>query len=955
MIQARDPGREDWPLGQKPSSSDANSTASLVLTRQDTFGRGGVAAHNASWVWLPGGSSESLPKSSAPSTRCANIYIADNFSVVVASEAASIWGHGALSLALREHLCENPHLAAGVDLKTLPEYQVAAFIDGPNILIRIEDSQAYFEKLANASQQGEGVDTARDALFQQVGRYRRAIDVALKATEEKGGEVLLLAGGFSSEDQQARLKIAKILGEVHRVHEEHVSTRSKFVAANLTETRWGRYYYRKEQGTRYISVEHLAALGKHIPTNRAIFVEGIETVSEWLRTRNKQGAREGVLLLIDKSGSSLLKNSVVERPLKEQLGAIAMLAQITPKEEWEAKVPEISKLFGEAIATFQAATHKDFRRDDPLNPRYVEVVANILRGRADNLPLGAGFSTPLKAVDVGRFVRGANGSKHFHMTTGDPVQREIVNWLLREDSPIGERADWLCLCEPEIALTPDYHPARVARSLLPQDERNFIVFMGVAGEEERRFVIRQNPYSASHWDSIDSERLDSVKSLFSSVQLADASLEAIGMQYELINALYGSLEQGIKESSREASPLPSGESLAVPTFAPIQVSPERRRGDFFLRPLIDGERLDLINRFEMSPEQMQYGLDWIGKLMVVHFLAQRPAFSLHELLSVSEPKGGGYIRSIGVSESFCNAMNVTDVGEMLEKEAILYGTHLATWIMSLRFGAYGDSLATTNDSDLRLIASCLHSFEWAYSQIIRQSPTTFVPIANQVTLAARTPAALLKELPELDVARNIPRTLQLLNLPTSERAAFLQSIQANALEMCDRMARMCAEPSNGSALDAEEACRLRNQRAQLIDRIYSLVGNHLSGDSFYSARGVLSGSVIDFGYYSLEERAWLLTVIDVELWLTAVHDDVESHPLWCFASESGTDKDFLDIVRKGFWHACLSEKRAKDFYEAVHGLEREFAHDMQRRAILNRDLMRACNFEPPWDNSAVTP
>ncbi|MEY4670006.1 MAG: hypothetical protein RL518_2705 [Pseudomonadota bacterium] len=951
MIQPRDPGREDDLQRRKLPNSSAMGGDSNGLS---AFDRGAIAPTLSPWLWLGTDSSSPCQKLPAARTRCANIYIADTFSHVVASESASVFDHGALSLDLREHLTKNPDRAPGVNLDTLPTYQVAAFIDGPNILIRIEDSRLYFDRISQALREGQGIEAARHALFQEVNRYRRAIDVALKGAEEKGGEVLLLAGGFSPEDQDARLKIAKILGEVHRVHEPRVSTRAKFVAGHLTQAPWGQYYYRKEQGTRYLSVEHLSTLGDHILTAPATFLEGITIVAEWLRTRNKQGAKEAVLLLIDDTGSSLLKDSAVERRLKERLSEIAAIARCVRMDRWASRATMISKLFDDVVSIFKASTHKDFRCDDLHNPRYVEVVANILRGQADNLALGAGFSTPLKAIPVGGFIKEGNGRRSFQTTTQDPILREIVTWFLSEENTTNAQPDWLCLFEPKIALTPDYHPALVARSLLPQDEQNFIVLTGVAGEEERKYVIRQNPYSADHWDDVDSDRLSQIKSTFSSEQLADAAIEAIAQQYELINGLYSSLEDGINATSRHGKFFSEGQSLAVPTFAPIQISPSRRRGDFFIRPLIDGDRLDLISRSEMSPEQMEYALRWIGKLMAVNFLAQRPAFSLHELLSIRGGNGDGYIRSIGASESFCNSINVSTVPEMLEKGAVLYGSHLATWIMSLRFGAYAGSLPASDEIDRRLISSCLVSFGRAYGLIADKAPLRFMPLASSVLRSAQTSSALLKEVPELDIGRNVPLTLKLLQLTSAERAALFRSIRGITFEMCDFMSRMCADPESRDGSNAEEQCRVRKHRELLIDRIYSLVGNHLSGDSFGAVREVINQSAIDFTPYSLEERAWILTIIDVELWLTAVDDDVERFPLWCIASESGTVNHFLNIVRRSFWHACLSEKRAMDFYEAVHGLEREFTHLSGRRNALERDLMRACNFTPPWEDSSTS-
>jgi hypothetical protein len=409
----------------------------------------------------------------------------------------------------------------------------------------------------------------------------------------------------------------------------------------------------------------------------------------------------------------------------------------------------------------------------------------------------------------------------------------------------------------------------------------------------------------------------------------------------------------MKASTPDSILLLAGASLSVPPFEPIQVSPERRLGDFFKRQLIDGERLDRLSKFEMSREQMEYALEWIGKLMAVNFLAQRPAFPLHELLSVSEEKEGGYVRSIGASNSFCNAINVRDVSEALEKGAILYGTHLATWIMSLRLGAYGESLPVSDEVDRCLISSCLSSFKRAYDQIVEHAQTQFIPIAYQTMQPGKTPPRLLNEVPEWDIGRNVPLTMKLLKLDTSERAAFLRSVQAVTLQMCDCIGRVCAEPWRGEALAAEEVFRLRKEREQLIDRVYSLVGNHLSADSFGPTKEVLSGRVIDFSRYSLEERCWLLTVIDVELWLTEVHDDVERGPLWCTASDSVTERRFVDVVREEFWHACFSEKRTKDFYQAVHGLERVFTNDPERRSMLEGDLLKACGFVPLWGEPAT--
>jgi hypothetical protein len=224
---------------------------------------------------------------------------------------------------------------------------------------------------------------------------------------------------------------------------------------------------------------------------------------------------------------------------------------------------------------------------------------------------------------------------------------------------------------------------------------------------------------------------------------------------------------------------------------------------------------------------------------------------------------------------------------------------------------------------------------------------------QSVMQPVKSKAKLLAAVPELDMSLHLWLTRGLLQISSEERTRFIQSIAIVAHDMCDCLGRVCAYPGGADVASEEERNALRKHRETLIARVYSLVGNHLSGNAFSVVQDALSGKTIDFQAYSLEERNWLLTVLDVELWLTAVGDDAERVPLWCVASDSGTEKRFVDAVRETFCHACLSEKRALEFYEAVHGLEREFGRDAERRQRVEADLFSLCKFLPPWDAQSI--
>ncbi len=902
------------------------------------------------WIQLP--AEQAVTSSPRPSAhgRIANIYISDEFSFVVVSDDPRHRDHGSVHGALKDFLSLNPHKARGINSDSLADHQIAAFVDGPNISIRIEDARKCFNRLRVAMGTAGELESGRDALFRIVSRYRRAIDVALDAVGKSRGEVVLLVGGDSPEDTECRLNVAKLLGELHRVRAEAPgATRVEFVASHLESPRWGNYYYRKEQGTRYISLEQLAGLAEHVE-ERAIFVEGINQVSQWLKNRNRQGTQEAVLLLVDETGTALIKDSPSERLVKEQISKLAEFANQTPLASWTEAISDLRQRLAEAVRLMREGTHPDFTSDDLQNPRYIELVTNILRGHSSKMPLGAGFSTPLKAVDVGCFRRDAEGAKIFDIATTDAVQREVVDWCLSNPELPGMRADWLGLLVPLISLTPDYHPARIARSLLPQNERNFIVLTGVAGEFEHKLVVRENPYSAAHLTRVNSARLSKMKAQYSSEQLADAALEAMDAQFALINGLWDSLEPAVLNGVKGAL---GTSRMCVPPFIPIQLSSLYRRGDFLERPFIEGQRLDLLNRLEMSPDQMEFALRWIGKIMAVNFLAQRPAFSLHELLSVnptSDPQSG-YIRSIGASESFCNAINVKSVEQAIEKAAILYGTHLATWLMSLRFGSYGDALPADNTVDEKLIKVALQAFEEGFRQIATEAPQRFHPIVEKVRADTVAKHELMRRIPELDMSKNVLLTERLLKLNSVRQSKLLESIARVARETCECIGRVCADLPEFGDEDGGLRSVIQRGRESLIDRAYSFVENHLSGDRFSVVQDVLGGRLVDFSRYSLQERTWLLTVLDVELWMTEVGDDEERTPLWLVASSSGTEHEFLECVRERFSHACLSEKQAREFYDSVHGLEREFSEAPERKLQLKSDLRDVCGFSPPWDDS----
>lgn len=853
--------------------------------------------------------------------RWVNFYPGTLDRVVVGCDQLHFPTHESVHTGLMEALWGKIEKLPAEALNDLRNSKVDGFRDGANYIVRIEDHAPLIARVEDKSVSHAKRTQARAELDVVLAKYRRAVELAGIACQGSGGEVFLQAEG------PAQITIAKMLGRLHQASSQDNLTGPAYIARSRQENIAGTFFYSRTTGTRFKTADQFESMAAFVD-NQERFVEGLVKMREWMSTDNQRGSREAQFLIIDPiSGELVSKGPDIDHMLRYLDDLILTCGKI--ENDWEARKYLVFDQIHEMAEYLRSLNHPDFKRDDFANTSFVHAVSEILKRGGNGLALGPEFSTPLRALEIGHFQSYGDNQREFVHSTSELEHERLISWVQRR-FPETKGADWLCLCCPDIPLTFDHHPSSFVRSFGDIDTKSYVVFFGKLGEPERRYVIRENAYAAERWKDRHTKRVAELLEEYDPEYLTSAVYAFQKSQYVLAHALGEAADsQFTKESDM---------------FELISVDPTGGQfGDHEYRPFYDGQRVDRESLMTWNREQVEECLIGVGELIAKKVIKQAPIVSSSDLVISTTSKGAIPLTLLSLSESetFCHSLDIKSSKKYLNTIPTLYGAYIASWVESF---CQGESVKGLNASQVNrirqeMIRNCLKSFRDTYRKVTGPGRAQFQDAIDTVRSSYDE---FFKDgkgpIPELDMRTSLALTEQLVSLTSAEINDLTRDIKLRTTQYCGILRRALREsPSERSSVKARE---------DLINSVYSLVSNHFSDvDRFRSILSLLPRDVrsSERSVYSLRERTWLYTVVNVGAWLSAIGGREKSLPLLHSARSSGNVEAFLSDT-EATSGLNLSQATLTRFFEAVEGLRTGLdglpkAHPKRRQ--LNEDIAAA--------------
>ena len=535
----------------------------------------------------------------------------------------------------------------------------------------------------------------------------------------------------------------------------------------------------------------------------------------------------------------------------------------------------------------------------------------------------------LKAVEIGHFKVTSQGERVFVHSTSDTEHERIISWVERKFPQVA-KADSLNLCLPEIPLTFDHHPSSFVSSFGATPDRSFVVLFGRLGEPETRIVVRRNDYAESSWPERETPRVHALLEHHTPEFLTQAVRFFQENQYFLAKVI------------GQASG--STHSLESDVFEPIQLDETYgKMGDYEYRPFYDGKRVDLESLMSWPEDRIRGALACVGEIIAKNIIKQAPVLSFSSLVIAEESELNNVplkIRTLSESETFCHSLDIKGVRKYLSIIPKLYGAHIAVWVESFCQGRYGKGDGKNSQELQRLrsglIRTCLSQFERTWKTLSGSGRPRFDSALRQVGDEYSRYEAEHGSLPqELDMRRYLKLSSEILS---QDHQKLMRSIRNEASYYCNLIVDALSETG------AQSPTKLRED---VVDAMYSLVSNHFSdGARFGSISSLLTRDrqAPAETAYTLKERLWLYTVVDVGAWLSEAKMSDRAMDLLKAAIQSPNVDTFLENNRELIDGINLAPQTVIRFYESVDGLRhslRELREGHPKRAMLQRDMRMA--------------
>jgi hypothetical protein len=861
-----------------------------------------------------------------------NIYTAPSDQVAVAGEASRYPSHGHISAKVPDHY--------------IKEQSVSAWIDGTNVVVRIEGHRA--------SEIRE--EPSRSIL---IGRYLNAFSQADKIARELGGRVTI-----ELEDEDVSVLIAKILGRLHQA-ESLSKTGSMLIQNSKKKTASACYLYNTRTGTRFFFLDDLLKLADElikpeVPLNRAkgAFAE----LNLFLTTRNRIQNPEGKIFLVDKDTLKDIPdpNSSWRIDLKVTISdTLDSLNLCDSDEAWHQAQVQLLGDFKDTLIALKSRCAPLFHSIKLDSNQFVERVSSNLKARHNPGKFGGAFSTPVHAIEFGAKDLRPDSDGRFILTTQDSWLKAIYDWLLSSNGrsilrglgiPSLESCDHIAALQPYEGLTYDPYPTRLTRKIGHIPKESLVLDLGDSTQGiSRKIIISNNPYSSRSW----SERIKQGASYATDIlRIVGSPLIASRLHQAYLDKQWNAFKVILDHLGSPALKLAPRPQITSISERQNDHTYDINVSDFdnaLVGPFIDGPRVDKLAPGFLNNRLQDMAMGEVGTLLAASLVANLPLQHRDIILNL---EGGAEesrvtLTLLKVTESFSDNTNSGSAQRYLETVGPLFvANHLVRWT-TIILKKSPPNLTNQRQNDLIEIA--LTSLTEGLGRL--SSNGIKVPLADKIieisapsrVLLGLDPTAKIPEI--LDISQHLETSLDIID-GRYNLSSFISAIRRRAhkeIQLIRAVSPQVTESQTPEDFVAAESA---------ATAVSEIIFRHLS-EGGHRLQEVRAGLKLIAPIQALDsyEKTWLIQLLDIdtrckELALSA---DQMQGIFSSALSSTDTPEDFAAQIRDSSPLLNLPDQTLCKLYEALQGikgaLDNPELNNTKKRAI-KRNLKRFRNIPP---------
>ena len=815
---------------------------------------------------------------------------------------------------------------------------VNAFVDGKDYIIRLESLVE--SDLAN--------------IEELLAHYETAIQMATARVTQTGVRVILAA------DTGSQKLIAKLLGRLHQVENgaEVGYTGAEFIRRAIQESAAGCHLKNLSSGTRYFFAEDLGKLVQmaelpevdsldqedragEIEKHRSSLLASITELTHFLTNKNKHGNPEGQIFLVRPENQQIVTDNQAQQSWADRFADIRTSIE-SSQANWQNEFRRIKGELRTVVQELRDACHPAFHKIDLSSPVFVRLVNRALRNDSTALDLGEEVSTPLIPLEVGFFDPNRRGGKTFIPTTQHPIVQVIGRWLVTEEAEnllakagaqlLPRDADYIVAYRPARPISQEVHPTKfIDRFGHTEPKEAFVLEWGTATGIRERWVIDSNVWSPAELkkraarigdnrsnrgkgagsgetllELLEPSTSDPNKTAWSAKEISGHIADFKGWQHRLFKTILSAMDD---TQVRLAPPY---------SLASIQEGP--MSDDFRIRPYVDGRRLDLFRFTEWDVTRLERVLEMEADLMAAGIIAQLPHLPQHDIIISADRKSKAIngLTYLSPGESFCHSSS-KNPNEYLDKIVpVLCGNAIARLVAQI---GYANSALTVKQEQIRLIDLCVSRIKQRLKELTEPGGGEDSPRARILADFEQAENSVDNgngyRSPMLQIGRFVPTSSALLNMTTSQLNQVVKKIRLFG------RAELALIQAIAPATDSNE------DAAKCAAAISSLIGRHVSEGR--KAREVIKGLADlrpNLSELSIIERAWYITLLDVDMRMGELHRKKDlGNAIKAAYTNSDAAEDFYNELTNTASELDITFETTTALFQALSGLRASSSSD----------------------------
>ena len=798
---------------------------------------------------------------------------------------------------------------------------VAGFRDGNIYIVRIDGLRdEIFEDYSLGDFQKSS--RAAERINQQLVRYEKAMQIATQVAEKSGGKVIIQA------DFESQKLIAKILGRLHQVDRDYLSVGPEGLRKKMQSFAGIQHIYDNNKGTRYFFLDDLKTFAHSISSSssREDVQRTLSELSHFLTDRNPRGFRHGKPFLFEPNGKQPVLNDRVYLDFAKEVEKARQLASRSTDFNWSTVRSSVSSALLKPIEALKESYPK-FNSINLDSSDFVSAFYSVLQRGGSKTDLGEEFSTPLNAIEFGKFRLQQNGGREFEILTSNNDLAKITAWLLSEQGmddlvKLGAKikpseADYITCYTPDTPLTFEPHPTEFVKRFGHLEPRSYVIEFGQAGKTQERWVIEENVWSSENWLKRPTKTVRKLLQQFSPAELSIAVKRFKDEQQRLFSALLNDSTAGLAEEYQ---------------WRTIPYPPESFESfnNYRVRRFVPGKRADDIQMDKMDSFKLARVMEPLGQLMAAGIIAQLPHLPLRDTILNTTSNGTGILTLLGPGESFCHSHREKRVPEYLNDFVPqMYGNLLAQWLLPVSRITSGFDDKIRKRTRVALIDQCLKSMRHRLMSTASDSTQigrNFRELLAQIYdnhQRSRDEGYLLKQ---LKITTFLPFTEKMLKLDKGDILQISDRIGRATMKELALIDRLAPPPTDTASIDQWLAVEECSTAAS------SLIERHLpEAKKFRVTIDRLKDISTEYNLLTVRERAWYISLLDVDTRARELGKrNVLAQLVKKAVSESANELDFYGRYKAIGQDLDLSYESVVAYYRAVLGLRASLQTEGQK-------------------------